>query len=188
MSHRSPKNSSIKIQQKGSSWLSKNYKGLAIGINSIFSSYSVSSISVHFSCYGTSCTLTKYELLQVLALSAVIAAASAGLLGHGHSDYTVSSQHNLVHHGAPLVHAAPQYHAAPVYHSAPVIAAAPIHVASHGHEDYYVSLIVQNFFFTFRNSHGSKRSWSQRMSKDSGISIRNVSVEPKPSNEPHSED
>lgn len=89
--------------------------------------------------------IKNIAFLQVLALSALVAAASAGLLGHGHSDYAVSSHQNLVHHGSPLIHAAPEYHAAPVYHSvpvvhaAPVIAAAPIHVDTHGHEDYYVS-------------------------------------------------
>ncbi|RVE52428.1 hypothetical protein evm_002822 [Chilo suppressalis] len=77
---------------------------------------------------------------KILALGAVAAVAQAGLLGHG--GYSVSSQHNLVHHdthySAPLVHAAP-VHVAPVVHAAPIVAAAPIShgYSGHGHEDYY---------------------------------------------------
>ncbi|CAH1644407.1 unnamed protein product [Spodoptera littoralis] len=91
---------------------------------------------------------------KILAVSALVAVARAGHLGLG--GYSVSSQHNLVHHDShyaaaplatyahatPLVHAAPVVHA-PVVHAAPVahVIAAPVEVHgghySHGHEDYY---------------------------------------------------
>ncbi|KAJ8731931.1 hypothetical protein PYW08_014661 [Mythimna loreyi] len=93
---------------------------------------------------------------KILAVSALVAVARAGHLGLG--GYSVSSQHNLVHHdthydnhyaAAPLAtyaHATPLVHAAPVVH-APVVHAAPVAYApvdthegyySHGgHEDYY---------------------------------------------------
>ncbi|CAH0627016.1 unnamed protein product [Chrysodeixis includens] len=88
-------------------------------------------------------------IVQILAVSALVAVARAGHLGHG--GYTVSSQHNLVHHdthyaaapletyahATPLVHAAPIAHAS-IVHAAPIAhaIAAPAHY-SHGHEDYY---------------------------------------------------
>lgn len=101
--------------------------------------------------------------MQILAVSALVAVTRAGHLGHG-GGYTVSSQHNLVHHdthydnhyaAAPLAtyaHATPLVHAAPIVH-APVVHAAPVAhayapVAAHegyysqgGHEDYYVSIL-----------------------------------------------
>lgn len=86
----------------------------------------------------------------MVALSAVLAAANAGLLPYHHA--AVSSQsivrHDApahyahahyapAHYAAPLVHAAPIVHAAPLVHAAPVVHAAPLALA-HGHE--YVSI------------------------------------------------
>ncbi|XP_060801091.1 cuticle protein 18.6-like [Amyelois transitella] len=96
---------------------------------------------------------------KILAFGALVAAANAGLYGHGHA---VSSQsivrHDESHHSAPLVHAAPVAHyaapvahyAAPVAHyaapaahyAAPVAHYAPVeHYAAPAHEehghDYY---------------------------------------------------
>ncbi|KAM3962366.1 uncharacterized protein ACR2FA_003606 [Aphomia sociella] len=80
---------------------------------------------------------------KIFALGAVVAAAQAGLLGHDHG-YSVSSQHNVVHHdthyASPIAHAAPIVQYAPIEHSAPIYAAAPIahaEYSGHGHEDYY---------------------------------------------------
>lgn len=85
---------------------------------------------------------------QVVALSALLAAANAGLLPLHHA--AVSSQSIVRHDGpshyapahyaqahyAPLIHAAPLVHSAPLVHAAPVVHAAPI-ALGHGHE--YVS-------------------------------------------------
>lgn len=94
----------------------------------------------------------------MVVLSAVLAAASAGLLPLHHS--AVSSQsivrhdspvhYAAAHYAAPVVHAAPIVaHAAPVVHAAPIVAhAAPVvHAAplalAHGHE--YVSIFTTFF-------------------------------------------
>ncbi|XP_037301017.1 cuticle protein [Manduca sexta] len=71
---------------------------------------------------------------KIVAISALLAAANAGLLGHGHA---VSSQ-SIVRHDEAVVHAAPVAHyAAPVAHYAAPVAhyAAP---AAHydGHDEY----------------------------------------------------
>ncbi|XP_063379067.1 cuticle protein 8-like [Cydia fagiglandana] len=99
---------------------------------------------------------------KILALSAVVAAAQAGLLGLGHGlghdhGYSVSSQHNVVHHThyAPEAHYAPiaheeyshgghyatplaqgaHYGASPLLHTTPLIHAAPIaHAAPFSHD------------------------------------------------------
>ncbi|CAG9138507.1 unnamed protein product [Plutella xylostella] len=82
---------------------------------------------------------------KILAVSAALAVAQAGLLGHGgHGGYSVSSQHSVVHHdnhygslghyAAPAVHAAPALHAAPYVHAAPIAHVAPIEHHAH---DYY---------------------------------------------------
>ncbi|KAG6463243.1 hypothetical protein O3G_MSEX013768 [Manduca sexta] len=85
---------------------------------------------------------------KVVAISAILAAANAGLLGHGHA---VSSQ-SIVRHDETVVHAAPVAHyAAPVAHYAAPVAhyavpvahyAAPVaHYAApaayyNGHDEY----------------------------------------------------
>ncbi|KAG6439023.1 hypothetical protein O3G_MSEX000418 [Manduca sexta] len=78
---------------------------------------------------------------KVVAISAILAAANAGLLGHGHA---VSSQ-SIVRHDETVVHAAPVAHyAAPVAHYAVPVAhyAAPVaHYAApaayyNGHDEY----------------------------------------------------
>ncbi|CAH0627015.1 unnamed protein product [Chrysodeixis includens] len=100
--------------------------------------------------YVSHAQLSRIKMFaKILAVSALVAVARAGHLGHG--GYTVSSQHNLVHHdthyaaapletyahATPLVHAAPIAHAS-IVHAAPIAhaIAAPAHY-SHGHEDYY---------------------------------------------------
>ncbi|KAJ2939690.1 hypothetical protein O0L34_g14410 [Tuta absoluta] len=69
---------------------------------------------------------------KILALGAVAAVAQAGIIGH--NGYSVSSQHNLVHHEPAYAHA-PVHYAAPVAHAAPIhYAAAPAYTsASIGH-------------------------------------------------------
>ncbi|XP_061728738.1 cuticle protein 19-like [Cydia pomonella] len=92
----------------------------------------------------------KNMFTKILALSAVVAAAQAGLLGLSHGlghdhGYSVSSQHNVVqhphyapeahyaheeyshgsHYAAPLAHDA-HYGASPLLHTSPLIHAAPI--------------------------------------------------------------
>lgn len=67
----------------------------------------------------------------MLALSAVLAAANAGLLGH-HA--AVSSQ-SIVRHDAPVHYGPAQYAPVHVAHAAPIVHAAPIALA-HGHAEY----------------------------------------------------
>ncbi|XP_028169667.1 cuticle protein 7-like [Ostrinia furnacalis] len=91
---------------------------------------------------------------KVFAISAVLAAANAGLLPVHHA--AVSSQ-SIVRHDAPVhyaahyapahiatahyVHAAPVVHAAPIVHAAPLVHAAPIaHEYSHPKYDYSYSV------------------------------------------------
>lgn len=77
-------------------------------------------------------------LLQVLALSALLAVCQAGLLPvaapHYSSAAAVSSQSIVRHdqHAAPakLVAAPVAYQAAPLYHSAPVYQSAPVYHAA----------------------------------------------------------
>ncbi|CAB3243094.1 unnamed protein product [Arctia plantaginis] len=56
---------------------------------------------------------------KILALSALLAAANAGLLGNAHS----SAYHNIVHHDVPVHNAAPEIHYAnaDAHYGAPVI-------------------------------------------------------------------
>ncbi|XP_028169675.1 cuticle protein 8-like [Ostrinia furnacalis] len=113
---------------------------------------------------------------KILALGAVVAAAQAGLLGHGHG-YSVSSQHNVVHHDthydnhyAPVVHAAPLVHAAPVVHAAPIVHAAPVaHLgyADHGHEDYY-SHPKYHYSYSVEDPHTGDHK-SQHESRDGDV-------------------
>ncbi|CAH0627017.1 unnamed protein product [Chrysodeixis includens] len=95
---------------------------------------------------------------KVFALSAVLAAASAGFLPVHHSPavssqsivrhdapaHYASAHYAPAHYAAPLVHAAPVVHAAPIVHAAPVVHAAPIAVAhgeySHPKYDYAYSV------------------------------------------------
>ncbi|KAL0840238.1 hypothetical protein ABMA28_015527 [Loxostege sticticalis] len=81
---------------------------------------------------------------KVFAFSAVLAAASAGLLPVHHA--AVSSQ-SIVRHDAPVHYAPAHYapahyvHAAPVVHHAPIVHAAPIaHEYSHPKYDYSYSV------------------------------------------------
>ncbi|XP_072940718.1 uncharacterized protein [Epargyreus clarus] len=72
---------------------------------------------------------------KIVILGALLAAANAGLLGHGHA---VSSQsivrhdeaHTPVHYAVPFQHGAPVVHAAPVTHYAAHYAAPAAHYAA----------------------------------------------------------
>ncbi|XP_062530803.1 cuticular protein RR-2 motif 84 isoform X1 [Bombyx mori] len=109
----------------------------------------------------THCYTTVKMFAKILTLAAMVAATQGGLLGHGlgHGDYSISSQHNLVHHdahyaAAPLAtlahatplaydghydaghlsHGATLAHAAPLIHAAPVVHATPVvHAAPVAH-------------------------------------------------------
>ncbi|XP_045515073.1 cuticle protein 7-like [Pieris brassicae] len=83
--------------------------------------------------------INKCLLFKVLALSAVLAVASAGLLGYS-SAAAVSSQ-NIVRHGQAIAPARLAYQAAPalvapVVHAAPLIHAAPARAIIAQHEEY----------------------------------------------------
>ncbi|CAB3243092.1 unnamed protein product [Arctia plantaginis] len=68
---------------------------------------------------------------KILALSALLAAANAGLLGNAHS----SAYHNIVHHDVPVHNAAPEIH----YANADAHYGAPV-IHSESHDTYVVAL------------------------------------------------
>ncbi|CAG4941793.1 unnamed protein product [Parnassius apollo] len=113
---------------------------------------------------------------KVVVLSAVLAAASAGILPFHHS--AVSSQsivrhdspvhYASAHYAAPLVHASavhagPIIHAAPIVHAAPVVHAAPL-ALSHGHE---YSHPRYDFSYSVADPHTGDHK-SQHESRDGG--------------------
>ncbi|XP_063361329.1 cuticle protein 8-like [Cydia amplana] len=86
----------------------------------------------------------------IVAFGALLAAANAGLLGHGHA---VSSQsivrHDEGHYAAPA-HYAPAHYAAPVIHAAPVVHAAPIaHYAPAAHYDHHDEYAHPKYDFAY---------------------------------------
>ncbi|CAH2230509.1 jg18611 [Pararge aegeria aegeria] len=107
---------------------------------------------------------------KIVALSAVLAAANAGLLPYHHAS-AVSSQSIVRHdtpvhyaaapiiHAAPIVHAAPVVHAAPIVHAAPYVHAAPIAIA-HSHPKY-------DFAYSVADPHTGDHK-SQHESRDGG--------------------
>ncbi|KAL4710543.1 hypothetical protein ACJJTC_008945 [Scirpophaga incertulas] len=104
---------------------------------------------------------------KVLAFSAVVAAASAGILGHG--GYSVSSQHNVVHHDthySPLLHTAPIAHA-PIAHAPIVAAPAHLEYSGHGHEDYY-SHPKYHYSYSVEDPHTGDHK-SQHESRDGDV-------------------
>lgn len=88
----------------------------------------------------------------MFVLSAVLAAANAGLLPYHHAAavssqsivrhdapaHYASAHYAPAHYAAPIVHAAPLIHAAPVVHAAPIVHAASLGYA-HGHDTYVSS-------------------------------------------------
>ncbi|XP_045446134.1 cuticle protein 7-like [Melitaea cinxia] len=110
---------------------------------------------------------------KIVALSAVLAAANAGLLPLHHAA-AVSSQSIIRHDApvhyaahAPLIHA-PAVHAAPIVHSAPLVHAAPVvHAAPIAHLAHEYSHPKYDFAYSVADPHTGDHK-SQHESRDGG--------------------